>query len=99
MFTEKDLIKSDKEYRSKERAKNQLISIMLTVLLVCITIFLCAIYGVFTTLLFVLPGLAISILIMSGVSGNWPHRQLRILIQELKQDIASVLVMIKNKFR
>lgn len=89
MFTDNNLIKTDKEYRSKERAKGQLISTLVIVLLVSITIFSCTTYGVFTTLLSVLPVLAVSILIMSGISGNWPHTQLKILIQELEQDFSS----------
>jgi hypothetical protein len=99
MFTDNNLIKTDKEYRSKERAKGQIISTFVIVLLVSITIYSCASYGVFTTLLWVFPVLAVSILIMSGISGNLPHTQLKFLIQEIEQDFASTFRIIMKKFR
>ena len=99
MFTDNNLIKTDKEYRSKERAKGQLISTLVIVLLVSITIFSFTTYGFFTTLLSVLPVLAVSILIMSGISGNWPHTKLKFLIQEFKQDFTATCSLIISKFR
>lgn len=99
MFTGNNLIKTDKEYRSKERAKGQIISTFVIVLLISITVYSCATYGVFTTLLSVLPVFIVSILIMSGISGNWPHKQLKFMIQEIEQDFVSTFRIIMNMFR